>query len=224
MQFSYHPDASDTILEVDGELYNYLFKVRRHKSQETFDFRNLKDDNLYTYEVIEISKKTAKLSILKSQNLPMVPKSYLHIGWCIIDPKNIEKTLPFLNELGVCKISFIYSDYSQKNFKMNYDRYEKIIINSCMQCGRSDMMKFEEYKNIKEFLSIYPQSLILDFSDNYISYNTSFDTIIVGNEAGFSENERKMFTKTNIVGLPNNIILRSETATTLVSSIKTLHY
>lgn len=221
MQFSYHQNAGASTVEIEGDLYNYLFKVRRHKSEETFDFRNLKDDFLYTYQVLEIGKRSATISLVQSLSKPSKPSKEIHIGWCVVDPKTIEKTLPFLNELGVSKISFIYSDFSQKNFKMNYDRYEKIVINSCMQCGRSDIMKFEEYKNIKEFLKIYPDSYILDFSQKTIEDSLSINTIIIGSEGGFSENERKMFNNEKIVGLKNNFILRSETATISVSSLLT---
>ena len=221
MQFSYHQNAGTSSLEIDGDLYNYLFKVRRHKSEETFDFRNLKDDFIYTYQVLEIGKRSATLSLIKSLSKPSQPLKETHIGWCVVDPKTIEKTLPFLNELGVSKISFIYSDFSQKNFKMNYDRYEKIVINSCMQCARSDMIKFEEYKSIKEFLKIYPNSHILDFSPNTIQQHCDIDTIIIGSEGGFSQKERDMFTDNKIVGLKNNLILRSETAAISVSSLLT---
>lgn len=221
MQFSYHQNAGNQNLEIDGDLYNYLFKVRRHKIEETFDFRNLKDNFLYTYQVLNVSKKSANLSLVKSIEHICAPAKKIHIGWCVVDPKTIEKTLPFLNELGIDKISFIYSDFSQKNFKMNYDRYEKIVINSCMQCGRSDMIKFEEYKNIKEFLKLYPNSHILDFSPNTIQPNCDIETIIIGSEGGFSQNERDIFTQNKVIGLKNNLILRSETAVISVSSLLT---
>ncbi|QOG11734.1 16S rRNA (uracil(1498)-N(3))-methyltransferase [Arcobacter sp. FWKO B] len=218
MQFSYHKNAGDSILEIDGELYNYLFKIRRHKSDETFDFRNLTDSFIYTYKTQNISKKSAIIELIQSLDKPQISSNTIHIGWCVVDPKTIEKTLPFLNELGVSKISFIYSDFSQKNFKINYERIEKIIINSCMQCGRSDLIKFEEYKNIKEFLNIYPSSFILDFSNNTISKEMDIDTIIIGSEGGFSQNERKLFSQNQIVGLKHNLILRSETAVISIAS------
>lgn len=221
MQFSYHQNAGASTLEIDGDLYNYLFKVRRHKSEETFDFRNLKDNFIYTYQVLNVSKRSADLSLVKSIDKGYLPLKTIHIGWCVVDPKTIEKTLPFLNELGIDKISFIYSDFSQKNFKMNYDRYEKIVINSCMQCGRSNMMKFEEYKSIKDFLKSYPNASILDFSQNTMRQDCDIETIIIGSEGGFSENERKMFDNAKIIGLKNNLILRSETAAISVSSLLT---
>lgn len=218
MQFSYHPQSGQNLLEIDGELYNYLFKVRRQKANTTFFFRNLQDDFIYEYDVENISKRNAFLKLIKSDNKPQKANNNLHIGWCIVDPKTIEKTLPYLNELGIKKISFIYSDFSQKSFKLNIERMEKIIINSCMQCGRSDMMIFEEYKTIKEFLNIYPHSYALDFSPKHINTTTQIDTIIIGSEGGFSENERKLFSDDKIVGLNHALILRSETAVISIAS------
>ncbi|XPV54809.1 MAG: hypothetical protein ACNI3H_07545 [Halarcobacter ebronensis] len=55
------------------------------------------------------------------------------MAWCIVDPKTIEKELPYLNELGVRKITFISCDYSQKNFKLNFEKLEKILVNSSSQ-------------------------------------------------------------------------------------------
>ena len=45
-------------------------------------------------------------------------KNKLHIGWCVIDPKTVEKYIASLNEIGVDKITFIYADYSQKISKL----------------------------------------------------------------------------------------------------------
>lgn len=114
MQFTYHEDASLEILEIENDLYKYLIKARRHKVDDIIPFRNLKNNNIFFYKIVSIDRRKAICSLVSSEEKVVQNFKKLHIGWCIVDPKTIEKQLPYLNELGVESISFIYSDYSQK--------------------------------------------------------------------------------------------------------------
>lgn len=219
MQFVYDEKAGANYLNIEDENYKYLFRVRRHNVGESINFRNLKDDKLYTYEVESISKKDASLKLISEIIDEQVQKKSLVLGWLVIDTKVIEKTLPFLNELGVEKICFIYGDYSQKNFKINTERFEKILINSCMQCGRTKLMEFELYNNLKEYKNKYQNSYAFNFSSNYIEDKTSEITNIVsGCEGGFSKKELELFGDSEIVGINTSNILRSETAAICIAS------
>ena len=219
MQFVYHLNSGDESFVIDGDLHKYLFKVRRTKSDDSLFFRNLKDNILYEYKIINIDKKQTQLKLIRSEEKIVKQSKALHIGWCLIDPKSIEKMLPSLNELGVEKISFIYCKYSQKQFKINFDKLEKIIINSSQQCGRSDLMKLELMDSLDEFLDVYPDSFIFNFSDNHID-NSKDDikTIIIGCEGGFSQDEISKVDSKKVVGINSNLILKSETAVLSVAS------
>jgi 16S rRNA (uracil1498-N3)-methyltransferase len=60
---------------------------------------------------------------------------------------------------------------------------------------------------------------MFNFSSNNInSCKDKIDTIIVGCEGGFSEDELKYFSKDKIVGTKISTILKSETATLGVAS------
>jgi len=208
MQFLYYPTPTNNIT-LSGEAHKYLFKIRRIKKNEIVKIRNLKDDYLYLYEIEDINKKEAILRLKEKKLSPNKPKKFFHLGWCIIDPKNIEKTLPTLNEIGVSKISFIYCDYSQKNFKLKFDRILKILINSCQQCGRSDLMEIEILNSSQEFFKKYPEFIALDFDGEKIKCKEYTKTFLIGPEGGFSEEERKFFKeKIKLEGF----ILRSESA------------
>ena len=87
----------------------------------------------------------------------------MHIGWCVIDLKSIEKVLPSLSEIGVNKISFIYCDRSQKNFKVDFVRLERILEASMQQSGRSSFIKFDTYKNIASFIDEHKDTKVFDF-------------------------------------------------------------
>ena len=219
MQFTYDEFCGENILEIKDDVYNYLIKARRHKIDDEIYFRNLKDENLYLYKIILIDKKKAISNLLNSEKKILINNKSLHIGWCVIDPKTVEKYIASLNEIGVDRISFIYSDYSQKNFKINIEKLEKILINSSCQCGRSDIIKLDIYKNLNEFISKNQDIYFLDFSKTSIDEKRGeIKTIVVGCEGGFSNNERNKFDKDFIVGFDSNLILRSETAVLSVCS------
>ncbi|ACM93087.1 conserved hypothetical protein [Nautilia profundicola AmH] len=215
MQFVYFPNPGVQIT-LTGDEHKYLFKVRRVKKNELVKIRNLKDDYLYIYKIEAINKKEAILSLVEKKLSPNKPEKFFHLAWCIIDPKNIEKALPSLNEIGVGKITFIYCDYSQKNFKLKLERLTKILINSCQQCGRSSLMEIEFLDSSDEFFQKYNNFSALDFDGKEIKcgFYSSYP-FLIGPEGGFSDNERKYFKeKFRLKGF----ILRSETAAVGISS------
>lgn len=218
MQFVYHENAGEPFLHVEIRAYEHLFKVRRMSAGAQSLWRNMEDAFLYEYHLKEMGKKEALFERVASYEKPLLPSQVLHIGWCVIDPKIIEKTLPMLNELGVQSICFVYADFSQKNHKLDYERMRRIVINSSQQCGRSSLMHFETYENLKSYLTQYPHSMVLDFSETKMDAQMPIESIIIGPEGGWSEKERAMLLPEKVVGLTCKAILRSETAVLSVAS------
>ena len=122
----------------------------------------------------------------------------------------IEKTLPSLNEMGVAKIIFVYSDFSQKNVRMDLDRMKRILINSSCQCGRNSVIELEILSSSDDLLNKYPNSVLIDFEGKSFEIFDKNEIPFIGPEGGFSENERKKFSKSYELNLP--YILRSNTA------------
>lgn len=213
MQFIYEPLCGSETLEIKDETYNYIIKARRHKVDDEIYFRNLKDKNIYLYKLNFIDKKVASLSLILKEEKECENQKKLHLAWCVVDPKTVYENIASLNELGVEKITFVYSDFSQQNFKINIEKLEKILINSSSQCGRSSIIKLETCKNLDTFIKNYPNSYFLDFSNSYIDYKKdSIETLVIGTEGGFSKRERELFKKDYIVGFKSNLILKSQTA------------
>lgn len=212
MQFIYVKECGSSSLTLDVKEYAHIFKVRRVKLGSNLFLRNLVDDFVYEYKIEDISKKVATLTLIEKKELQKKPQKELHVGWCVVDVKTVEKTLAMLNEMGVTKISFVYADYSQTHFKLDSARLQRILINSCEQCGRSDLMEFETIQSVKEFLELYTESIVIDFSEKSFEENLTCKTFLVGPEGGFSDKERKLFSDRDIYGLKAGVILRSETA------------
>ncbi len=218
MLYLYHAEAGRPQLTLSGDEHRYIFKVRRHKADDTLYLRNLKDGLLYRYLITFIDKRSATLLLQESTALEVKASKPLHIGWCIIDPKSIEKVLPSLNEMGVGKITFIYCKRSQKSFKPDFKRLEKILLNSSQQSGRSVMMELEMGEDLKSFLEKYPQSKLLNFSENNFISNSEIETIVIGCEGGFHEDEMALFAPEDIVGFDTPLILKSESAACAAAS------
>ncbi|WP_294952636.1 16S rRNA (uracil(1498)-N(3))-methyltransferase [Sulfurovum sp.] len=218
MQYLYNESAGTPQLILEGDDHRYIFRVRRHKTDDTLYLRNLKDGLLYRYRIVSMDKRTALLVLEESTALEVKARRVLHIGWCVIDPKNIEKVLPSLNEMGVAKITFIYCRRSQKSFKPDFKRLEKILLNSSQQSGRSVMMQLEMAENLKEFKEQYPQSKMLHFSENNFIGNSGPGTIVIGCEGGFHEEEAALFDQDDIIGFDTPLILKSESAVCAAAS------
>ncbi len=219
MQFLFVDSDLQEELILDVKEYKHIFKVRRVKKGDSLDIRNMSDDLLYTYDIESIDKKNAVLRLKNKRVLKIEPKKYLHVSWCVVDPKTIEKTLPFLNELGVSKLSFVYCDFSQKNFKIDLQRLRRILINSSQQCGRSSLMEIEILDSVNELLKLYPDMKIIDFCENKLTCKDSLNSFLIGCEGGFSQKERSLFDNDKTFGLDVPAVLRSETALLYVTSV-----
>gem|GEM_PF-6549700 len=53
-------------MELEGEAYRYLFRVRRARTGGVLSLRNLEDDRIYTYRIENISRRFAVLVLEKS--------------------------------------------------------------------------------------------------------------------------------------------------------------
>ena len=219
MIYIFDDEAGKEFLHVKGDLYKYLVKVRRHKEGDELCFRSRENiQTLYTYKIEHIEPRSLELSLLYSKIEEVKSEKSLHLAWCVIDSKSIEKVLPSLCEIGVDKISFIFCDRSQKNFKLDFKRFKRILEASMQQCGRSTYIEFDTYKNIKDFIKDFPDTKVFDFCDNTLKESANIETVLIGCEGGFSPQEKEMLSSLEVFRLDTPMVLRSESAVVAVSS------
>ncbi|PAF47800.1 16S rRNA (uracil(1498)-N(3))-methyltransferase [Helicobacter sp. 12S02634-8] len=221
MHFAYCPEASKPTIKIEGNLYNHIYQSRRTKLQENLFFRNLTDGYLYTYTHTHITRNYAELDLQSKHYQPNLPKKEIHIIWAIIDNKSIEKILPYLNQIGVGKISFFYAHRSQKNEKIALERWEKILIHSCEQCGRGSLMTLEMIPDTPSALQRYPNACVFDFGGKDIyAYPPALQSgIFIGPEGGFTPEERELFKAQEHYSITQGFTLKSECAALLVSTL-----
>ncbi|HIP30714.1 MAG TPA: 16S rRNA (uracil(1498)-N(3))-methyltransferase [Sulfurospirillum arcachonense] len=211
MQFNFCESSGEQNLSLHVKEYSHIFKVRRIAVGAELDFSNLSDGKIYTYQIDDINKKEANLTLIKTEEAKKVSTCRVHVGWCVVDTKIVEKHIAMLSEMGVEKITFVYADFSQKNYKVDEKRLKRILINSCEQSGRATLIEIEVLNSVEEYLKTYPKSIIIDFSENYLEGSEKIESFLVGPEGGFSQEERDLFTCREIFGLKSPNILRSET-------------
>lgn len=219
MRFLFGEEAGAETLSLRGETYKYLVKVRRQGVGETVALRHPEHpETLYRYRIDTIEGRRAGLTLLDAERLEIASAAELHIGWCVIDPKSVEKVLPQLNEMGVARITFIYCDRSQKQFKMDFRRLERILENSMQQCGRSTKMQLGEAASLEAFIAAHPETVVFDFCETILKESAGIGTVLIGCEGGFSEAERGLLSQQKTFRLATPMILRSETAVAAVAA------
>lgn len=217
--YIFEEHAGNETLHIKGELHKYLVKVRRHGVGDSLSFRNKEDvKTLYTYKMIEVDPRSASLQLLSSEILEIKSEKELHVAWCIIDSKSIEKVLPSLCEIGVSKISFIACERSQKNFKLDFKRLERIVEASMQQSGRTSFLEFDTYKNLTTFIAEFPDTKVFDFSENILNDASEFQRVLIGCEGGFSKDEKELLKSQEVFRLNSPMVLRSESAVLAVAS------
>lgn len=211
--------AGAPTLKIDGENFKYLIKVRRHKEGDILTFRSYeKIEVKHSYKIVEIQNRSLHLELVSSDVEFVASQKQLHIGWCIIDAKSIEKVLPSLCEIGVAKITFISCERSQKNFKLDLNRFERILISSMQQCGRTSFIEFTTSKDLKSFLKENPDAKVFDFCEQTLEETQEINTVVIGCEGGFSQSEKALVEEKNRFRLDTPMVLRSESAVLAVAS------
>ncbi|MEA3371122.1 MAG: 16S rRNA (uracil(1498)-N(3))-methyltransferase [Campylobacterota bacterium] len=219
MIYIFDENAGKQHLTLKGETHKYLVKVRRHELGDELSFRNKESvETLHRYKIISLDARSLGLELLSSKIEEVKAERELHIAWCVIDSKSIEKVLPSLCEIGVSRISFIFCERSQKNFKLDFKRYERILEASMQQSGRSTYIEFDRYKNITAFIDEFGDTKVFDFTDNILSGESDFQRVLIGCEGGFSKSEKELLKSQEVFRLNTEMVLRSESAVVAVAS------
>ncbi|MCF6330421.1 MAG: 16S rRNA (uracil(1498)-N(3))-methyltransferase [Sulfurimonas sp.] len=218
MIYIFNEDAGDESLILKGELFKYLIKVRRHTLNDEIFCRNQKNIKiLHKYNIVHIEPKKAILKLLSSKLLEVKAKKDLHIGWCKIEVKNIEKILRSLSEIGVHKITFIDCERSQRNIKLDFKRLDRILETSMQQSGSTQKIILDKSKNLEEFVKLNPDVKVFDFTKKVFDNADDIKTVLIGCEGGFSSKEKELLSSCEVFRLDTPMVLRSESAVMAVA-------
>ena len=214
--------------KLDKPQSHYISKVMRIKPNEVFSLFNRSGE--WEAKIREISKGIVEFNITKQLRQTKSSKE-IWLAFSPIKSNYFNFMIQKATELGVTKFIPIIFDRSVVR-KVNSNRIEKIIIESCEQSNRIDIPKLEKCQNLNNFLEKNNKKIELIFTDLntenkklHIKKQTEKPIcIIVGPEGDFSEIERKeilSFDGVNKIKINENI-LRSETAA--ISALSIINY
>lgn len=215
---------------IEGEELLHLKNVMRIKEgQDVIVFCG--DGKDYFSKILEINKNFAKLFIYSVVDNEKVPQKNISLFLSAVKRDKLEFIVQKSVELGVKNLYLFESEYStMKLVSEKVSRYEKIILNACKQCERSDFMKIS-IVSFEDMLKIFSKCSIRLFANEREGDDFDFKSlgegddfgILIGCEGGFSRLEKDKILET----MPENIslgkrILRTETAVILLCGLTSL--
>jgi 16S rRNA (uracil1498-N3)-methyltransferase len=120
--------------------------------------------------------------------------------------------------MGVSKITFIECARSQRNIKLDFKRFDRILHASMQQCGSTKKIEFETCNSLEEFVQQNPDAKVFDFVEKTLDEVKDISTVIIGCEGGFSQEEKDMLKSLEVFRLDTPMVLRSESAVVCVAS------
>tara|TARA_B100001142_G_scaffold161289_1_gene161496 strand:+ start:182 stop:883 length:702 start_codon:yes stop_codon:yes gene_type:complete len=204
---------------------HYINKVMRIKANEVFSLFNSSGE--WEAKTLDISKNIVKFIITKQLRYKENTKE-LWLAFSPIKSNYFNFMLQKATELGVTRFFPIIFDRTVVR-KINKERIQKIIIESCEQSNRINVPSIENSQNLKSFLNNKMNLIFTDLNSKVRKLNLKKLTnnptsIIIGPEGDFSENERDLiysFKAVQSIKINENI-LRSETAA--ISAISIINY
>jgi 16S rRNA (uracil1498-N3)-methyltransferase len=219
-------DSKIVLLE---SVIRHFFALRIKQGDQVTLFNG--DGFDYHCTVLTTSKKAIELSVDYSTTNSYVLPIEINLMMSLIQRENFELVLQKSVEIGVNKITPIYSDFSQRIDKSKIDdrllRWEQIIISASEQSGRNIIPTIDYPLHITEIVdSIHKLNeiekvcnIVCDIKgdDNLLNLSLcdyDFINLLVGPEGGFSIEELEGFKDSfwkYRINLGKNI-LRAETA------------
>jgi 16S rRNA (uracil1498-N3)-methyltransferase len=167
--------------------------------------------NFYELEISQITKREIKFTVLDSRKIMrFAPKINLIIG--LLKKENFEKALHNAALLAVQSVQPVYTDLMHKNWWADryLERFEAVMAAACEQCKNFALPDILPPISLSEYLQNAPNNLIVCDPDGQPLAKANLKqpeySIIIGPEAGFSENEISMLEKYSKYSLVNSIL------------------
>jgi len=185
-------------------------------------------ENEFLCEIESVSKKESVLKIIEKVT-PIAPRSNLDLTLAValLKGEKFDLVVQKSVELGVSRIVPLKTkraDVKPKDDEKKLERWCKIALEACKQCGRADLMTIEKTSDFEDFIKDCEGTKIL-FSERggakFSSINSSEKMIaIIGSEGGWDDLELESAAKNGfqIVTLKGRI-LRAETAAISVAAV-----
>ena len=207
---------------------HYVVNVMRLKRGSNINFFNSEGE--WRSEIIFLDKDRVEVKMLEKIKESKGP-SNIELAICLVKKNPMETILQKATELGVSKIIPIISERTEVK-ELNYDRANKIVIESTEQSNQLSPPKISDVIKLKDFLNNLDGSSKLLFADVNSSQNLKAETlkhgdpilVLIGPEGDFSPSERdSILGNSNVTPFTiSRNILRSDTA--VISAISLVNF
>ena len=226
----YNPDSieENSISLLSKEHTHYVVNVMRLKRGSNINFFNSEGE--WKSEIVFLNKDRVEVKIIEKikQSKEL---SNIELAICLVKKNPMENILQKATELGVSKIIPIISERTEVK-ELNYDRANKIVIESTEQSNQLSPPKISDVIKLKDFLNNLDGSSKLLFADVNSTQNLKAETLKLGNpisvligpEGDFSPSERdSILGNSNVTSFTiSRNILRSDTA--VISAISLVNF
>jgi len=205
---------------LDKNQSHYIVNVMRLRvNAELLAFNGR--DGEFLGKIVDQAKKIIKIYLIKKVR-KQTPVKDITLAFCPLKGTRLDLLIQKCTEIGVKSFLPILSDHTI-NRKINDERLNKIIIESCEQSDQLSLPILKKIIKFEEFVSPQINRELVLFADinakinsieNYLSNKNKNITLFIGPEGDFSPKERELIKMNNnfkSFSLGGNI-LRSETA------------
>lgn len=226
MQLFYCPGIVQGDDSLNREESFHCAKVLRKKMDDVIDIT----DGLgkfYSAKLVDLNHKKCSFKIISSE-LAKKPDNYIHIA--IAPTKSSDRIEWFVEkavEIGIDKISFVQSHYSERK-SINLERIQKKAISAMKQSIRAYLPEIDSVKKLDTILKQATENqkfiahLENDTTENLqtLAHSGQSYMTLIGPEGGFSDEELKAAKQHDFkVVKIGNYRLRTETAGVVACSI-----
>ena len=203
---------------IDGDEFIHLRKVLRLNEGDKV-IASVNDEYDYYCTIDRIGKNDCTLTIDEKELCPALPKKNITLFQMMPKKDYFDNILAKSIELGVSTIQPFASQWTQ-NKMLKRERVQTQIQTACKQCERSMLATVEDIISFKDMLKkLANYDLVIfayeneekPFSPSLIEGKQNI-AIIIGNEAGFTEEEAKEIQNTAVSISLGKRILRCDTA------------
>ncbi len=211
-------DKNDNQIIIDGNEFNHLKKVLRMNEGDKI-IANVNDDYDYTCTISKMGKNDCICLIEEKLLCQALPKRNITLFQMLPKKDYFDNIIAKSIELGVNKIIPFTSQYTMiKDIKE--ERVASQVMTACKQCERSKLVDVTKPAKLKELPDMLKEYDLVIFA--YENEETPFNpeilskkqniAVIVGNEAGFNEEEAKLLKQCSHSISLGKRILRCDTA------------
>ena len=203
---------------IEGDEFFHLKKVLRMNEGDKV-IASINDENDYYCTISKINKNDCLLDVDNFEKCPALPNRNISLFQMMPKKDYFDNILAKSIELGVSKIVPFTSEYTMiKSLKR--ERVQTQIMTACKQCERSSLPMVSDVKPFKDILEELKEYDVVVFA--YENETAPFTpeilngkqniAVVVGNEAGFTDDEAQRLKEVSTSISLGKRILRCDTA------------